>query len=75
MNSSSDICRRRSPSIRRRRSDALHERRPAEAEEMSIEPPGGAAAQKSAMADHTLSIEDDQQEADREKGVAEILRL
>ena len=54
---------------------ALHKRRPAEAEEMRVEPPDGTAAQKSAMAHHTLAIEDDQQEANREKGGAEILRL
>ena len=54
---------------------ALHKRRPAEAEQMRIEPPGGTATQKSAMADHTLSIEDDEHEADRKKGGAEILRL
>ena len=54
---------------------ALHKRRPAEAEQMRVEPADGTAARESAVTDHTAAIEDDQQEADREKGVAEIFRL
>ena len=54
---------------------ALHKGRPAEAEEMRVKPPDGTAAEKRAMADYTLAIEADQQEADRKKGGAKLLRL